>query len=622
LLAALDGWPVLDVDAVRAAAAGWGQEQLQTALRHASAAADGLAGLAGLLTAAPASPPPVTDRAVTEQVTAVEPVATTAPAAVTAASVTADPGPARADAAAMAEQPALFATRPSSAPPTSPRSARASVGGLCPTGEQQAVIDACASGVNVVIEAGAGTGKTSTLRMAASTMRGRGLYVAFNRPVAAEARRSFPRHVQCATAHALAFRHTGHAYAHRLPDPKKQRKLVFLTGEEAAAHIGITSPLQLGEHSLTPSMLARYAADTVAAFCRTPAAEISAWHVPAINGVDGRAAAALADVLVPAAQRAWADIRDVDGRLRFAHDHYLKMWQLAEPKLDCDFLLYDEAQDADPVIATVMQAQRCQLIAVGDSCQAIYGWRGAVDAIATWPAQQRLYLSQSWRFGPAIAEEANKWLTLLRARLRLSGAPGRRSRLDYLGAADTDAVLCRTNSESMSQAIIAMDQGLRTGLVGGAHAVTALAEAALQLQAGQRTEHPELAAFASWGEVKAYADSDDASPEIAALVRLVDDLGADKLLAATRALTDERHAQVVVSTTHKAKGREWGRVQVGRDFRRPRTDPDGTPGPVDRAEAMLAYVAVTRARDVLDRGGLAWIDETFMGRHSAQRDDW
>jgi superfamily I DNA/RNA helicase len=39
---------------------------------------------------------------------------------------------------------------------------------LTPTGEQQAAVDAFATGATVVIEAGAGTGKTSTLRLLAA----------------------------------------------------------------------------------------------------------------------------------------------------------------------------------------------------------------------------------------------------------------------------------------------------------------------------------------------------------------------------------------------------------------------------------------------------------------------
>jgi Rad3-related DNA helicase len=76
-----------------------------------------------------------------------------------------------------------------------------------PTGEQLAVIDACAAGTSLVVEAGAGTGKTSTLLMAAIAMDDRrGIYLAYNRATAQAARRRFPASVTCVTAHALAYR--------------------------------------------------------------------------------------------------------------------------------------------------------------------------------------------------------------------------------------------------------------------------------------------------------------------------------------------------------------------------------------------------------------------------------
>ena len=86
-----------------------------------------------------------------------------------------------------------------------------------PTSEQQAIIDAYKSGGNLVVEAGAGTGKTSTLRLLAAAAPGRrGIYVAYNRAIADDAKRSFPANVTCATAHSLAFRAVGRRFAHRL----------------------------------------------------------------------------------------------------------------------------------------------------------------------------------------------------------------------------------------------------------------------------------------------------------------------------------------------------------------------------------------------------------------------
>jgi superfamily I DNA/RNA helicase len=108
-----------------------------------------------------------------------------------------------------------------------------------PTGEQQAIIDASQSGADLVIEAGAGTGKTSTLRLVANTQpRRRGLYVAYNKAIATDAKRSFPTSVTCTTAHSLAFRAVGRRFAHRLNGPR-------MPARQTANELGITRPLAI-----------------------------------------------------------------------------------------------------------------------------------------------------------------------------------------------------------------------------------------------------------------------------------------------------------------------------------------------------------------------------------------
>ncbi|GGK10829.1 DNA helicase [Pilimelia anulata] len=509
--------------------------------------------------------------------------------------------------------PASPPRKPVPAPSTAVRKV---IGGLTPTTEQAAVIDACRSGDNAVITAGAGTGKTSTLRMAATLMKGRGLYVAFNRAIAADARRAFPKTVQCSTAHSLAFRAVGHAYKHRLDGPR-------LPARDVAARLGIDSGLALGDGVLVdPTQLARLTMETVDRYCRTADEQIGPQHAPDVHGVEDQAHAFLAGRLAEWATAAWADLRDVDGKLRFAHDHYLKMWALSRPDLRADYVLFDEAQDADPLIASVLLAQSCQLIAVGDECQAIYGWRGAVDTIAQWPAKYRLALTQSWRFGQLIADEANKWLAVLDARLRLTGNPGLRS---SVGPVERPrAILCRTNAEALRQAMIALDAGLKPGLVGGATAIRRMAEAAQALQAGKGTDHPELFMFKSWGEVQQYVRDDAGGRDLAVFVRLVDEHGPEDLITAAYRLADERTAPLVISTAHKAKGREWDTVTIADDFREPPCDKDGFRQPVRRDEAMLAYVSVSRAKARLDRGSLDWIDQPTSGRvrqWSRDRDD-
>jgi superfamily I DNA/RNA helicase len=473
-----------------------------------------------------------------------------------------------------------------------------------PTGEQQAVIDAYQTDANLVIEAGAGTGKTSTLRMlAACNPRRRGVYVAYNKAIASDAKRSFPASVTCATAHSLAFRAVGRRFAHRLNGPR-------MPARQTAKELGITRPLPVRHAGLlAPQQVARLVMETITRFCHSDAAQVQPWHVPTTPGLDDPASVAvLREALVPLAQRAWADLSDPGGRLRFTHDCYLKLWQLSDPRLAADYVLLDEAQDANPVVAAIVDRQHhAQRILVGDRCQAIYGWRGAIDAMSRFQAEQRLCLSQSFRFGPAVAAEANKWLKLLDAPLRLRGFNRITSTVGSV--AYPDAVLCRTNAEAVRQLLVAGDDGRRVALVGGGTEIRRLAEAAVSLRAGAGTDHPELFVFRTWGEVQEYVEQDASGSDLKVFVQLIDTYGAEVVIDIVDRLSPEETAEVVVSTAHKAKGREWPTVRIASDYPEPRRSHNGQPAEVPRADAMLAYVAVTRARLALDPQGLAWVDQ-------------
>ncbi|GAA2327403.1 UvrD-helicase domain-containing protein [Dactylosporangium salmoneum] len=474
-----------------------------------------------------------------------------------------------------------------------------------PTHEQAAIVDASTTGEDLVVEAGAGTGKTSTLEMlAAANPRRRGIYLAYNKAIAADASRKFPRSVQCKTSHSLAFQAVGRQYAHRLNAPR-------MPARETAKALRINNPVQVSGDlgPLSPTQLARMTMQTVERFCYSADQQPEAWHVPRIEGLTGTITRqVLASVIVPYARTAWEDLSRLDGQLRFTHDVYLKLWALSGPRLPVDYVLLDEAQDSNAAVAGVVEAQQAQRILVGDRSQAIYGWRGAVDAMATFTGR-RLQLSKSFRFGPAVAHEANKWLAILDAPLRLTGHEPIPSEVVSLELPDgPDAVLCRTNAEAVRQAAAAIAQGVRPALVGGGDDVRRLAEAAIDLMAGRGTAHPELMAFSSWGEVLDYVMQDSAGSDLQVAVGLIEKYKPEGVLQILEQLVDEHHADVVLSTAHKAKGREWSKVRIADDFREPRRSEDNPDPELPRADAMLAYVAVTRAQLVLDRHGLEWVD--------------
>jgi len=99
------------------------------------------------------------------------------------------------------------------------------------------------------------------------------------------------------------------------------------------------------------------------------------------------------------------------------------------------------------------------------------------------------------------------------------------------------------------------------------------------------------------------------SQQLQTFVQLVEEYGATVLLGALKAATPETSGTVrrVISTAHKAKGLEWSKVRISDDFYEPPIRM-GIPDPIAAEDAMLAYVSVTRARGVLDRAGLAFVD--------------
>ncbi|MER5656476.1 UvrD-helicase domain-containing protein [Streptomyces sp. NPDC002131] len=477
-----------------------------------------------------------------------------------------------------------------------------------PTDEQAHAADAFRAGHHLVLQAGAGTGKTSTLALLATRTKRRGRYLAFNKDIARDAAARFPSTVVCKTAHATAYAALGHRYAHRLNSP---RQAAWKTGQA----LGITQPLRIGDHEISPRTLAHTVLRTITRFCHSADRTLAHRHVPPLRRLNTPAEhAQLTEAALPFAVKAWADLHQPeDGVVRFDHDHYLKMWALTEPRIEADFLLLDEAQDTNPVLEQVFTAQRdhAQLVMVGDSAQAIYGWRGATDIMTGFDATQ-LTLTRSFRFGPQIAEEANRWLELADSPIRLTGSETIPTAIG--GLPRPDAVLCRTNIGAMTHVMHLLAAGRRVALTRGGQQLAALAAAARDLKNGRRTTHPELVLFASWGELQDYAAHDPAGRDLQPFADLVDTHGPEAILAAVDQLTDENHADVTVSTAHKAKGREWPTVKIADDFPPPQDtdqhDAHGRPipEPVNDTDARLAYVAVTRARHHLDLGGLSWIN--------------
>ncbi len=491
-----------------------------------------------------------------------------------------------------------------------------------PTQEQQAVIDAARAGKTITVQAGAGCGKSATLKEVALALPGqRILCVVYNRSVRLELRDKMPRNVNCHTNHSyarqiVANRWNGHL--DRINGPRQN-------GKVQANILGLVGPERVNANVvLTPPARARLAMSAILNWCKSEDLELQPHHIPTPMGISsGEDITRLREIILPVAAAARADIRSKTGQLKWQHDYYLKMAQLilakqGNPTLPFDVVMMDECQDVNPVAASLYLDMQTSLqrIIVGDSAQAINGWNGATDILRTFPADELLFLSKSFRFGPAIADEANKWLSLLGAPLRLQGHEPVGSTIGPIKQAD--AVLCRTNAAAMGEVFAILKTGGTPALVGGGSEIASMAMAAEQLKEGHLTDHPDLCAFANWGEVQDYVSLDPLGGDLRVFVDLVDEHGADTIRKAALQVKEADKAapgDTVISTAHRSKGLEWANVRVAADFRQPNPDTarTGEP-PVSLDELMLNYVTVTRARKHLDRGSLVWID-SYISRN-------
>ncbi|MGP0837903.1 UvrD-helicase domain-containing protein, partial [Serratia sp. CY85251] len=258
------------------------------------------------------------------------------------------------------------------------------------TPEQAAIIGW--SGHRLVVRAFAGTGKTSTLvRFAQANPDRRMLYLAYNRAVRDEAEQKFPFNVECKTSHQLAWPNFGRHYQQRL-----------------TANLRITDVARQLNTRHWP--LARTSIMTFNAFLCSGDHELGPQHLPDEEARSGLSA----DKILAAAQLLWRESARQDGTFPVTHDVYLKLYQLSKPDLSRRWqtLLFDEGQDANPVTQSLVLAQSCDVVLVGDRHQQIYRFRGAENALDAPQLAEadQLYLTHSFRFGPGVAQVANRLL--------------------------------------------------------------------------------------------------------------------------------------------------------------------------------------------------------------------
>lgn len=464
----------------------------------------------------------------------------------------------------------------------------------------------------VRILAFAGTGKTSTLMEYARLRPAkRFLCIVYNKSVCEISKQAFPSNVDCRTAHSLAFQAVGFRYRKKLA-PKLRALDV--------------AKLLVVDQRLTPMpgvRLARLVLSTVESFLASEDSELSLHHVPiqmlCLND-DGPAMPLRPvdrQVLREISLELWKRMCNAeDQEARMPHDGYLKLFQLKRPVLGSyDAIFVDEAQDCNPAMLSLVLSQPCAKLLVGDPHQQIYAFRRAVDALSSVPSTHTFCLTQSFRFGPEIGFVASCALEVLKSvtdkTIVGSAEPG-----TVLGPTSGQvAILTRSNLTLFNMAVEIVchghhvDYGLshvNGAFVGGLSSYgfqQILDIYYLKHRAGQAeslVRDPFVKKFPSFERLQSYAKSAEDldlcsklgfvavhGHEVPQYVRTLE----------LRCNGDQRLANIVFSTAHKAKGLEFDTVCLADDF----CDVDlGWPPQARTAERLeeyhVLYVAITRAR--------------------------
>lgn len=480
------------------------------------------------------------------------------------------------------------------------------------TYEQKEVVE---TDCDIKVNACAGSGKTTTLIEYAKSREAskKLLYIAFNASVKKSAKERFSslglNNVRVETAHSLAFDRIVKRSSYVIDSGYKTNQIKEILG-------------------LNPNTPDKNAAYVLANHIKKFAAYYCNSNKDKVQDLDYRSL--IADPAALDFVNNFYDEIEYGTRLLLAkmnraeinitHDFYLKLFQLQDPKLPYDYILFDEGQDASPAMLDVFLKQKSKKIIVGDTHQQIYAWRYAINSLEKVQGFNEYPLTTSFRLDDEISDLAMK---ILKWKTHFSDIKA--STIKGVGKPNqikTRAVIARTNLKLLVKAIdmITSYSGVnKIYFEGNLSSYTYAAEGAsiydvLNLYNGnQNLIRDELIkGMKNIDELKEYAEKSEET-EIQMLVDIVEEYGNEipsllKSLKEKHVADEKRNqADVIFSTVHRCKGLEYDEVTLEKDF----INEDGILKLIKKdgldyidadslaEEVNLLYVAVTRTKGKL-----------------------
>ena len=438
------------------------------------------------------------------------------------------------------------------------------------TPEQTDIIN---SSGNIKINAVAGSGKTTTIieYAKARPRNSKILYLAFNKSVKLEAMRKFSEkglhNVTVETAHSLAYKRivSQHRYKVR-PQGYKTYEIAEMLGLKADGE----------KHA--EFIVANHINNFIAYFCNSDKAKVSDLnYLDVVSDSKAKDFVSSFYPYIQAQTRLLLKKMD-DGDIEVTHDFYLKKFQLSNPILGYDYILFDEGQDASPAMLDVFLKQPATKVIVGDTHQQIYSWRYAVNSLEKTDFKT-FHLSSSFRFSEDIARLAmeivnwKKHFTDL-SPISIQGKGTTKNR-------KVKAVLARTNLGLLLKAIEYMqerDNVRHIYFEGNINSYTYADDGAslydvLNLYNGKRRliKDKLIATMKDLDELEEYIKKTD-DLQLSMMVEIVKEYGNEipgiiKSLKNKHVENDDRNkADIIFSTVHRSKGMEYDTVLLVNDF--------------------------------------------------------
>ena len=470
-----------------------------------------------------------------------------------------------------------------------------------PTEEQQSILDSTAR--VLLVNARAGTGKTTTLQMIASANPDlKILYLVFNRKTKQEADGKFSNNVEIRTIHSLAFSGDIGRWKNQVGNFTINDMLQAFKGRKNAQQMAALSYdfLQFFMNSAFPRV-------------EQAMEEFQTEHMGHVTDELKEAVQRNRDWIVQTSRKILGQWYHQERPC--PHDFYLKLFhrqgEFYKRLSDFDMVLVDEGQDLSPIMLDALENYRKRIIIVGDTHQQIYSFRYAIDAMKRFPFDEKLDLTMSFRFGKDIADLASIFIREAKKErgFTIKGNPAKLSSVTLYNALPKPktgkrcAILSRTNLALFEKALGLRSRGITFSLEGniGSSLGRILDVFWLSTKEHDRIRDPFIHSFDSLGSLDKYAkDLDDF--QLSSMLKVVKEHSRilpnavfDMMNISKKSVENQSGSGIILSTVHGAKGQQYDRVYVDPDIAASLSVPEGLSTKEFGDEANIAYVAFTRA---------------------------